>query len=73
MQEVSFHRLYRSLAALIFPSMKKELSRAATTSEELYALQMQARLARARFVGDALKWIYQKAVSALSAKVVRHA
>jgi hypothetical protein len=53
--------------------MKKELSRAATTSEELYALQMQARLARARFVGDALKWIYQKAVSALSAKVVRHA
>ena len=53
MQEVSFDRLYRRLVALIFPCMKKEISRPATTSEELYALHMQARRARARFVGDA--------------------
>jgi hypothetical protein len=53
--------------------MKKEISRPATTSEELYALHMQARQARARFVAGALKWVYERAVSALSAKVVRHA
>jgi hypothetical protein len=53
--------------------MKKEISRPETTSEELYALHLQARRARARFVASSLKWIYERALSALSAKVVRHA
>lgn len=73
MQEVSFDRLSVALAALIFQCMEKAINRASTTSDELYALHLQARQARARFVAAALKWVYERAVSALSAKVVRHA
>ena len=50
------------------------------TPEELYALDRRARRERARFVGTmmvsgalALKSVYERALAALTAKVVRHA
>jgi hypothetical protein len=59
--------------------MKKALYPALTT-EELYALDKRARQERARYVGAllgaaaaALKTRFERAVSALSAKAVRHA
>jgi hypothetical protein len=59
--------------------MKKDLYQAVTT-EELYALEKRARQERARYVGAllataaaALKSRFERAVSALNAKAVRHA
>jgi hypothetical protein len=59
--------------------MKKVIYTAPTT-EELYALDKRARRERARAVAaevtraaNALKSLFQRALSALTAKVVRHA
>jgi hypothetical protein len=52
--------------------MKKGISQA-PTPEELYALDQRARQERARAVAAILKAVYDRAVSALTAKVVRHA
>jgi len=56
--------------------MKKAMYQAPTT-EELYALEKRARLERSRQVaallGSLCKSLYDRARSALKAKVVRHA
>jgi hypothetical protein len=52
--------------------MKKALYRAPTT-DELYALEKRARQERARYVAALLRSFYDRVVSALTAKVVRHA
>ena len=60
--------------------MKKAIYQALTI-EELYALEKRARQERARYVGEvfaaaaaALKFRFERAVSALTAKkVIRHA
>ncbi len=72
MQGVRFDRLSLMRRALIFQCMKKATYRAPTI-EELYALEKRARQARARFVAAALKSVYERAVGALTSKVVRHA
>jgi hypothetical protein len=72
MQEVRFDRLSMVLQGLIFVCMEKALYIAPTT-EELYALEKRARRARALYVAAALKSLYERAVSALSSKVVSHA
>jgi hypothetical protein len=43
------------------------------TAEELYALEKRARRERARSVAALVSSIYERAHSALTAKVVRHA
>jgi hypothetical protein len=70
MQDVSIDRLSMDPRGLIFDCMKKALY---PTTEELYALEKRARRERARFVGALLKSVYDRAVSTLTAKVVRHA
>jgi hypothetical protein len=79
MREVSIDRLFTARRGLILYGMKKPLYHALTT-EELYALDKRARQERARYVGAllaaaavALKSRFERAVSALSAKAVRHA
>jgi hypothetical protein len=52
--------------------MKKAMYRAPTV-EELYALEKRARRERARHVAALFRSVYDRAVSALTAKVVRHA
>jgi hypothetical protein len=59
--------------------MKKAIYHAPTT-EELYALERRAREERARYVAEmlaaaatALKFRFERALSALTGKAVRHA
>ena len=65
-------RLSLALRALIFECMKKAQYRA-QTNEELYALELRARRERARVIAAALKSAYERILSAVTAKVVRHA
>ena len=65
---------------LIFYCMKKATYYHAPTPEELYALEKRAREERSRYVGslmsaaaNALKFRFERAFSALTGKVVRHA
>jgi len=72
MHEVSFDRLSLERRALIFYCMKKA-PYTVPTLEELYALEKRARQARARHVALLIRSAYDRIVSALSTKVVRHA
>jgi hypothetical protein len=79
MRDVSIDRLFMAAAGLIFYRMKKAIYTAPTT-EELYALEKRAREERARCVAGllsaaaaALKFRFERAVSALTGKAVRHA
>jgi hypothetical protein len=57
--------------------MKKALHPApahrAPTAEELYAIETRARQERARYVAALLRSAYERAISILTAKGVRHA
>ena len=72
MQDVRSDRLCVEQGGLIFQCMKKALYHAPTT-EELYALEKRARRERAQFVAALIKSVYDRVVSTLTAKVVRHA
>ena len=79
MRDVRNDRLFVAGGGLIFYRMKKAIYHA-PTPEELYALEKRAREERARYVAamlaaaaGALKSRYHRAVSALTAKAVRHA
>ena len=72
MQDVRSDRLCAEQGGLIFHCMKKALYHAPTT-EELYALEKRARQERARYVAALIKSVYDRVVSTLTAKVVRHA
>ena len=79
MGDVSIDRLCLAGADLIFYPMKKA-TYIAPTPEELYAFEKRAREERARYVAGlftaaatALKFRFERAVSALSGKDVRHA
>jgi len=79
MRDVSIDRLFAARGGLILYDMKKALYQALTT-EELYALEKRARQERARYVATlfsaaaaALRSRYERAVSALSTKVIGHA
>ncbi len=79
MTDVSFDRLFMAGRGLIFYRMKKAIYHAPTT-EELYAFEKRAREERARYVvamlvtaAAALKSKFDRAVSALTGKAVRHA
>jgi hypothetical protein len=52
--------------------MKKALYRAPTI-DELYALEKRARQERARYIAALCRSFYDRVVSALTTKVVRHA
>jgi hypothetical protein len=52
--------------------MKKALYQAPTT-EELYALERRARQERAHYIAALIRSAYDRVVSTLSSKVVRHA
>jgi hypothetical protein len=52
--------------------MKKALYHALTI-EELYAIEKRARQERAHYVAALLRSVYDRAVTALTPKVVRHA
>jgi hypothetical protein len=77
MREVSIRRLCLRAPALILHGMKKGN---VLTTEQLYALERAARRERARVVAElfasgvhALKALFKRAFSVLSAKVARHA
>ena len=72
MQDVRIDRLCVAQRGLILHGMKKALYQAPTT-EQLYAIEKRARLERARHVAALFRSVYDRAVSALTAKVVRHA
>ena len=72
MQDVRIDRLFVARRGLIFHCMKKAMYQAPTT-EELYALEKRARLERSRCVAALFRSLYDRARSALTAKVVRHA
>lgn len=79
MADVSIDRLFAARYGRILYCMKKAIYHAPTT-EELYALEKRAREERARHVAAlfaaataALKSRYERAVSALTAKAIRHA
>jgi hypothetical protein len=74
MKDVIIDRLSMARRGIILHGMKKENTsyRAATTAE-LYALERRARTARAEAIAEILKSVYDRAVSALTVKVVRHA
>jgi hypothetical protein len=72
MQDVRIDRLSLALAGLIFHGMKKAMYPAPTT-EELYALEKRARQERAHYVATLIRSAYNRVVSAVTAKVVRHA
>jgi hypothetical protein len=72
MQGVRIDRLSLEWRGLILLCMKKAIYRAPTT-EELYALEKRARRERARYLAALFRSIYDRARSALTAKVVRHA
>jgi hypothetical protein len=72
MQDVRIDRLWLAPRGLIFHCMKKALYQAPTT-EELYALERRARQERAHYVAALIRAAYDRVVSTLSTKVVRHA
>jgi hypothetical protein len=79
MKDVSIDRLSMAGRGLIFYPMKKAIYSAPTT-EELYAFEKRAREERARYVAGlisaaaaALRFRFERAVSALTGKAVRHA
>jgi hypothetical protein len=72
MQDVRIDRLCLGSRGLMLHDMEKTLYRA-PTPEELYALEMRARRERARFIAALVRSAYERVVSALTAKVVRHA
>jgi hypothetical protein len=79
MEDVSIDRLFVAGRGLIFYRMKKAIYHA-PTPEELYAFEKRAREERARYVtamivtaAAALKSRFDRAVSALTGKAVRHA
>lgn len=79
MEDVSIDRLFTQVRGLIFYPMKKAIY-SAPTPEELYALEKRAREERARHVAGiasaaaaAHKFRFERAVSALTGKAVRHA
>jgi glutamine synthetase len=79
MQDLRIDRLSLALRGLIFYGMKKARYTAPTV-EELYALDKRARRERARHIAvllrraaAALKSVHKRVLSALTAKVVRHA
>jgi hypothetical protein len=72
MQDVRSDRLCLERGELILHGMKKALYQAPTT-EELYALEKRARRERALYIGALIRSLYDRAVSALTARVVRHA
>ena len=79
MPDVSIDRLCAVQRSLIFYPMKKA-PYFAPTPEELYAFEKRAREERARYVAalvsaaaTALKSRFERAVSALTGKAVRHA
>ena len=72
MRGMRFDRLSLALAALILQWMKKAQYLAPTT-EELYALELRARRQRARFIAAAIRSAYERILSVVTAKVVRHA
>jgi len=72
MQDVRSDRLCLERDGLILHCMKKALYQAPTT-EELYALEKRARRERALYIAALLRSLYDRAASALTAKVVRHA
>jgi len=72
MQDLINDRLFAAGRGLIFHCMKKARI-PLPTAEELYALERLARRERARSVAALLGSIYERAHSALTAKVVHHA
>ena len=79
MKDVRIDRLFTAGRGLIFYCMKKAIYHA-PTPEELYAFEKRAREERARYVtamivtaAAALKSRFDRAVSALTGKAVRHA
>jgi hypothetical protein len=79
MKDVRIDRLFMAGRGLIFYCMKKAIYHA-PTPEELYAFEKRAREERARYVvamlvtaAAALKSRFDRAVSALTGKAVRHA
>ena len=72
MQGMRFDRLSLARLALILLCMKKAQYRIPTT-EELYALEMRARQERARYIAALIGSAYERVLSALTSKVVRHA
>jgi hypothetical protein len=72
MQDLINDRLFAAGRGLIFHCMKKARI-PLPTAEELYALERLARRERARSVAALLRSIYERAHSALTAKVVHHA
>jgi hypothetical protein len=72
MQDVRIDRLWLAPCGLIFNCMKKAMYQAPTT-EELYALERRARQERARYIAALIRSAYDRVVSNLGAKVVRHA
>jgi hypothetical protein len=72
MREMKNDRLFVAGRGLIFQCMKKAQV-PLPTAEELYALEKRARRERARSVAALVSSIYERAHSALTAKVVRHA
>jgi hypothetical protein len=78
MKDVSIDRLSLAGRGLIFYPMKKAIYHAPT--EELYAFEKRAREERSRYVAalvsaaaNALRFRFERAVSALTGKAVRHA
>ena len=57
---------------LILHCMKKAFYQA-PTPEQLYALEKRARRERALYIAALVSSVYDRVVSALTAKVVRHA
>jgi hypothetical protein len=79
MEDVSIDRLFAQVRGLIFYRMKKAIY-FAPTPEELYAFEKRAREERSRYVAalvsaaaNALRFRFERAVSALTGKAVRHA
>jgi hypothetical protein len=72
MQDVKIDRLFLAVAGRILLGMRKAVYQAPTV-EELYALEKRARRERARYIAALVSSVYDRAVSALHAKVVRHA
>jgi hypothetical protein len=76
MQDLKNDRLFVAARGLIFQCMKKAMIQL-LTAEELYALEKRARHERAQYIatlfGALIRAIRERAHSALTAKVVRHA
>ena len=72
MQDLKNDRLFVAGRGLIFHGMKKAMYQL-PTAEELYALEKRARRERALHVAALFRSLYERAHSALTAKVVRHA